>query len=92
MIALRLEIRGKVQGVLYRESMRREAERLGICGWVRNRKDSSVEAWIQGEEKAVAELAAWADVGPEHADVSQVKTEKVTPDPTLKTFQRRETS
>ncbi len=91
MIALRLEIRGKVQGVSFRESMRQEATRLGITGWVRNRKDTSVEAWIQGDEKAVAELAAWADVGPELANVSQVKTEKVEPDPLLKTFVRKET-
>lgn len=92
MIAKRLEIRGRVQGVSFRESMRQEAERLGVSGWVRNRQDGSVEAWIQGETNAVAELEAWAETGPEHADVKNVHTDKVNPDPALKNFQRRETA
>jgi len=91
LLAKHLEIRGKVQGVYFRESMRLEALRLGLLGWVRNRSDGSVEAFIQGEAAAVEELETWAGVGPPSADVSQVKSEKVSPDPTLKSFQRRET-
>jgi acylphosphatase len=67
-----LVIRGRVQGVWYRESMRQEAERLGVTGWVRNRRDGSVEAMIQGDEAAVAALLRWAWQGPPAASVSQV--------------------
>lgn len=92
MIAKRLEIRGLVQGVFFRESMRREAERLGVQGWVRNRQDGSVEAWVQGEAAAVEEMEAWANSGPPRAQVNSVQVLKATPDQALKDFQRRETA
>jgi acylphosphatase len=69
----RLTIRGRVQGVWYRESMRREAERLGVRGWVRNRADGSVEAVVQGSRDAVEAIIGWAHRGPEHAQVSGVE-------------------
>ena len=52
-VTRRLVARGRVQGVWFRESMRREAERLDITGWVRNRLDGSVEAVVQGRSAAV---------------------------------------
>ena len=45
---VRLRIHGRVQGVFYRDSTRREAQRLGLRGWVRNRSDGSVETVAQG--------------------------------------------
>ena len=48
-----LRIQGRAQGVWFRESMRREAERLGVTGWVRNAPDGSVEAVVQGPDTAV---------------------------------------
>jgi acylphosphatase len=60
----RLAIRGRVQGVFFREAMRQEAARLGVAGWVRNRRDGSVEAVVQGAPAAVEAIVAWARRGP----------------------------
>ena len=68
----RLVIRGRVQGVWFRESMRLEAERLGVTGWVRNRMDGTVEAVVQGEASAVEAMVRWARRGPEAAEVAGV--------------------
>jgi acylphosphatase len=69
----RLLIHGRVQGVWFRESMRLEAERLGVTGWVRNRADGSVEAMVQGEGPALVAIERWARRGPEAAEVSGVE-------------------
>jgi acylphosphatase len=68
-----LLIHGRVQGVWFRESMRREAERLGVAGWVRNAPDGSVEAVIQGSDQAVDALIAWARSGPPQARVERIE-------------------
>lgn len=88
MIARRLEIRGHVQGVFFRESMRAEAARLGVTGWVRNRKDGSVEAFVQGEKEAVDELETWAQEGPPAARVENVRAENAKPDASITDFKR----
>ncbi len=72
MKTLHLVIRGRVQGVWYRESMRIEAERLGVTGWVRNRRDGDVEAMLQGHENAVEALVRWAWDGPPAARVDDI--------------------
>ena len=68
-----LHILGRVQGVMFRESMREQAERLGLTGWVRNRRDGSLEALVQGEASAVEAMIAWAHHGPELAVVERVE-------------------
>ena len=68
----RVEVRGHVQGVFYRDSCRREAAARGVAGWVRNRADGSVEAVFEGAPDAVDALVAWAGRGPPHARVEDV--------------------
>ncbi|MBS0309779.1 MAG: acylphosphatase [Proteobacteria bacterium] len=69
----RLRIHGRVQGVWFRESMRMEAERLNVAGWVRNAPDGTVEAVIQGPAPAVEALIEWARSGPPLARVDRVE-------------------
>ena len=72
-VTRRLRIEGRVQGVWFRESMRREAVALGLTGWVRNRLDGSVEATIEGSAQAVQAMTEWARRGPGRADVQRVQ-------------------
>lgn len=69
----RLHISGRVQGVGYRETMRYEAERLGVTGWVRNRRDGGVEAVVDGGAQALEAIIAWARRGPRGAHVVSVE-------------------
>ena len=68
-------VRGLVQGVGYRWSCQREAERLGVGGWVRNRVDGTVEVAVEGPATRVDALLAWCRQGPRHARVSTVEAE-----------------
>lgn len=72
---LRLVIHGRVQGVFFRDSMRREARKLGVTGWVKNRSDGLVEAAVQGESADVDAIVRWAHRGPEFAQVERVEVE-----------------
>jgi len=71
-----VQVRGRVQGVGFRFACQREAERLGIRGWVRNRQDGSVECCITGDDEAVADMRAWLREGPPFAEVVQVVAEE----------------
>jgi acylphosphatase len=71
-LTLHLAIRGRVQGVGFRYAMLREAEALGVAGWVRNRSDGSVEAVVHGPREAVERLLRWAERGPKGSAVSGV--------------------
>ena len=70
---------GRVQGVFFRVWTREQAQRLGICGWVRNCPDGSVEAQIEGEEAAVAQLIDAMRRGPAGARVDSLNIEAVAP-------------
>ena len=72
---LRLVVHGRVQGVYFRDSMRREALNLAVAGWVRNRSDGTVEAAVQGEPADVDAIVRWAHRGPERAQVERVEIE-----------------
>ncbi|MBY0576637.1 MAG: acylphosphatase [Gallionellaceae bacterium] len=73
--ALHLVIYGRVQGVFFRDSMRREAQRLGVAGWVRNRSDGAVEAAVHGAAADIDAIVRWAHRGPSSAQVERVEIE-----------------
>ena len=69
---LRLQIHGRVQGVWFRDSVRRTATEHGVSGWAENLPDGSVEAVLEGEPDAVRAVAAFCRQGPAHARVDRV--------------------
>lgn len=89
MKTLHLLIQGRVQGVWFRESMRREAERLGVTGWVRNTPDGAVEAVVQGPAEAVDALIEWARSGPPMARVDGIEIEASETHDPLSEFEKR---
>jgi len=79
-ICRHLRIRGRVQGVWFRGSMLERARELGVTGWVRNRRDGTVEAVVQGEAQAVDAMIEWAKFGPEAAIVQRVEVSEASGD------------
>jgi acylphosphatase len=77
--ATRLIVSGRVQGVGYRAWTVRQARALGLRGWVRNRRDDSVEILAEGEDAALAELAERCRQGPNAARVDNIRTEPAEP-------------
>jgi acylphosphatase len=76
-MARQLKISGRVQGVGFRYAMAEEAERLGVTGWVRNRRDGTVEAVVDGDTDALEAIVAWARQGPRGAHVTDVEVIEV---------------
>jgi acylphosphatase len=72
MVRARLFIEGRVQGVFYRASCRREGEARGLAGWVRNLPDGRVETLLQGPKEAVEDMIKWCFRGPEDAQVTNI--------------------
>jgi acylphosphatase len=91
-ITRRLVIHGQVQGVGYRYSMSAAAERIGITGWVRNRRDGTVEAIVQGTPLAVEQIMKWAERGPAGASVSHVTSFEDAEEKTYTNFTQQPTS
>lgn len=71
----RLIIEGRVQGVGYRASFAKKAAALGLTGWVRNRRDGTVEAGIDGDATSIDAIILWARQGPPLAKVSNITVE-----------------
>jgi acylphosphatase len=79
MIRRRVIVRGLVQGVFFRDSTRRLAQRHGVSGWVANRGDGAVEAVFEGEADAVERLIAFSREGPRGAQVDSVEVTEEEP-------------
>lgn len=82
-------ITGKVQGVFFRLETKYAAEGFGVAGWVRNKKDGSVEAVMEGDETRVTSLLAWCRKGPSNARVSHVEVTWQDPTGEFETFDVR---
>lgn len=83
-----LRIHGRVQGVGYRDWLRRTAAGAGLTGWVRNRADGTVEALLAGSPESIAAVAESCYAGPSLAAVEKVESIDAD-DPGLQDFQRR---
>jgi acylphosphatase len=79
-IARHVIVHGRVQGVFFRDTTRRQAEQRGVAGWVTNRDDGAVEAFFEGEEQAVEALVAWTRKGPSRADVERADVSEAEPE------------
>jgi acylphosphatase len=78
-IRYRVLVSGRVQGVFFRDTLRRLAEQQGVTGWVRNLPDGRVEAVLEGPAEDVGRLVEWAHHGPRHAVVDRVEVQPEPP-------------
>jgi acylphosphatase len=88
-VARRIVLAGRVQGVGFRDAAVQAAFALGIIGWVRNRRDGAVEAFAQGDESAVDRFVEWCRRGPPLARVTDISATDVAIDPGLRDFSWR---
>jgi len=79
LVRRRVVVRGRVQGVWFRESARQRAGELGVAGWVRNHPDGAVEAELEGGTEEVGVLVDWFAHGPAGARVDDVAVEELQP-------------
>jgi acylphosphatase len=77
--AVTLKVTGRVQGVSFRWYAAREAERLGVTGWVRNEPDGSVALQVEGDDAAVDAMVEWCRRGPSYASVRDVAVTEARP-------------
>ena len=80
MIRRRVVVHGRVQGVFFRDSVRRRAESRGVAGWVTNRPDGAVESVFEGEPDAVESMVEYSREGPRDAEVDEVEVFEEEPE------------
>jgi acylphosphatase len=76
----RVVVRGLVQGVFFRDTVRRRAQTAGVAGWIRNNWDGSVEAVFEGEAEAVARLVELCRQGPRGSRVDRIEVVEEEPE------------
>lgn len=87
----RILVHGMVQGVYYRQSLKRTALSNSVTGWARNLTDGRVEALLQGDKKNIEKIIQWAREGPPRSHVSKVEVEWDVPAKTYDKFKVRST-
>lgn len=80
MTRTRVVVHGYVQGVFFRDTVRRRAQAAGVAGWVRNNRDGTVEAVFEGEQAEVDRLLAFCHEGPRGARVDRVESSSEQPE------------
>ncbi len=85
-------VSGGVQGVGYRDTMRIVARDAGVTGWVRNRRDGTVEAEVEGDDSAVDEVLAWMAEGPPGSRVESARVTEMEPTGSERGFDVRDTA
>jgi acylphosphatase len=81
MEAHHLVIHGRVQGVNFRSATRQTARRHDVAGWVRNREEGAVEAWLEGDPDGLESVEAWIEAGgPPSGSVDRVEVDQVAPE------------
>jgi acylphosphatase len=78
-VARRAVVHGRVQGVFFRDTVRRAARQRDVTGWAANRRDGTVEVWLEGEQDAVDSMLRVLHDGPPHAEVERVDVDEVEP-------------
>jgi acylphosphatase len=73
-------VHGRVQGVFFRDTIRRRASERGVAGWARNREDGTLEAAFEGPPEAVDSLVRFAHEGPRGAEVERVEVTEEDPE------------
>jgi acylphosphatase len=81
-IRRRVVVHGLVQGVFFRDSVRRRAAIVGVTGWVRNTREGTVEAAFEGEPSAVEQLVSFSREGPRGARVDRIEVHVEEPEGT----------
>lgn len=79
-VARRAVVHGRVQGVFYRDTVRRAAQQRGVTGWAANRSDGTVEVWLEGDPDAVESMLRVLHDGPPRAEVDDVEIDEVQPE------------
>jgi acylphosphatase len=79
-VARRAVVHGRVQGVFYRDTVRRAAQQRGVAGWAANRADGTVEVWLEGEPDPVESLLRVLHDGPPRAEVERVEVSDAEPE------------
>ena len=80
LVRRRVIVRGRVQGVFFRDSLRQRARAHGVAGWARNRSDGAVEAVLEGSREAVERVQRFMETGPPSAEVSRVEVSEEEPE------------
>jgi acylphosphatase len=79
-VARRAVVHGRVQGVFYRDTVRRAAQQRGVAGWAANRSDGTVEVWLEGDQDAVDSMLRVLHDGPPRAEVERVDVSDAEPE------------